>query len=168
MSVPADRVRQEPLTSHSAVPRLAVAAAAVLIVLTLLATAGSRITGLGTTQLAPSTAVDTRALRFSDRDDGAVVVVDARLGSTVEVLEPGTNGFLRGVLRGLARERRLAGIGQEPAFLLTRWADGRLSLQDPSTGRVINLEAFGPTNAGVFVRLLGPAGDTSPSPAAAP
>ena len=33
-------------------------------------------------------------------------------------------------------------------------ADGRLTLADPATGARIDLEAFGPTNAGVFARLL--------------
>ena len=65
------------------------------------------------------------------------------------VVAPGTNGFLRGVLRGLARERKLERSAIEPPFRLTRWADGRLSLEDPATGRRIDdLEAFGPTNDG--------------------
>ena len=37
---------------------------------------------------------------------------------------------------------------------LTRWADGRLTLNDPSTGHVVALEAFGPDNARAFARLL--------------
>ena len=36
----------------------------------------------------------------------------------------------------------------------TRWADGRLSLQDEATGRSIDLGAFGPTNAAVFAHLM--------------
>jgi putative photosynthetic complex assembly protein len=71
----------------------------------------------------------------------------------------GTNGFVRGVLRGLARERRLNDVGAQPPFQLTRWSDGRLSLDDPATGRRIDLVAFGPTNAGAFAQLL-----TAPDP----
>jgi hypothetical protein len=33
-------------------------------------------------------------------------------------------------------------------------ADGRLTLRDPSTGRIVDLESFGPTNAGEFAHLL--------------
>jgi hypothetical protein len=32
--------------------------------------------------------------------------------------------------------------------------DGRLTLQDPATGRNLDLLAFGPTNAALFARLL--------------
>ena len=70
------------------------------------------------------------------------------------MLPPGTNGFIRGVLRGLARDRKLQRIGTEPPFRLTRWVDGRLSLDDPATGRRIELGAFGPTNAAAFAGLL--------------
>ena len=38
--------------------------------------------------------------------------------------------------------------------MLTRWADGRLSLEDRTTGRVIALDAFGPTNGEAFAQLL--------------
>jgi putative photosynthetic complex assembly protein len=62
------------------------------------------------------------------------------------------------VLRGLARERRQHGIGAEPPFRLTLWANGALSLVDTATGRVIELDGFGQTNRAAFARLLkGPA-----------
>ena len=77
-------------------------------------------------------AVQSRTLHFADRNDGAVEVTDADR-HIVAVLPPGTNGFARGVMRGLARARKLEDVGQEPPFVLTRWADGRLSLDDPST-----------------------------------
>jgi len=58
------------------------------------------------------------------------------------------------VLRGLVRERRLSGIGSSAPFVLRRWADGRLTLEDPKTGRVIDLGAFGVTNAQAFAKLM--------------
>jgi len=72
----------------------------------------------------------------------------------VDVVAPGTNGFLRGTLRGLARERKRQGIGPEAPFRLTAHDDGRLTLADPATGRRVDLESFGPTNAAVFSQLL--------------
>ena len=83
------------------------------------------------------------------------MISDFRSGSMVEVLPPGTNGFARGVMRGMARERHSREIGSEPPFRLTRWSDGRLSLDDPATGRRIELDAFGPTNTAVFAHLMG-------------
>ena len=96
-----------------------------------------------------------RDLRFDDRADGGVVITEWPAGDVVAVLPPGTNGFVRGVMRGLARDRRAREIGSEPPFRLTHWSDGRLTLDDPSTGRRIDLDAFGPTNTAVFARLMG-------------
>ena len=66
----------------------------------------------------------------------------------------GANGFLRGTLRGLARERKRQGVGAEQPFRLIGRADGRLTLEDPATGRRVDLESFGPTNAAVFAQML--------------
>lgn len=134
-------------------PRGALVAASALIGLTIVAAGTGRLSGIGVTRMPAATPVHTRALHFADRHDGAVVVSDAD-GRTVAVLDPGTNGFARGVMRGLARARKLEDIGAEPPFVLTRWADGRLSLEDPTTKHQINLEAFGATNSAVFARLL--------------
>ena len=60
------------------------------------------------------------------------------------MIEPGQQtGFIRGVMRGLARERRMRGIGDAPPFNLSLWRDGELSLTDSATGRSIELTAFG-------------------------
>jgi putative photosynthetic complex assembly protein len=98
--------------------------------------------------------VESHDLRFEDRADGAVLVYDSGDGSLAYTIEPGTNGFVRGVLRGLVRDRRADHIGSTPPFRLTRWANGRLSLDDPSTGRHVDLEVFGPTNAAAFADIL--------------
>lgn len=97
-----------------------------------------------------------RDLLFEDRNDGAVVARAAEDRREVAVFE-GENGFLRGTLRGFARIRHLEQLGPETPFHLARWSDGRLTLDDPATGRHVELLAFGPTNAGVFAQLLAPA-----------
>ena len=99
--------------------------------------------------------VKSRDLRFIDRADGAVVIEDADKGGIASVIIPGQKtGFIRGVMRGLARERRAHGIGGGPAFNLTLWQDGELSLTDKATGRAIELTAFGTTNRASFAALL--------------
>jgi putative photosynthetic complex assembly protein len=134
-------------------PRGALIAATGLISLSIVAAGAGRLTGLGVTRMPTAPAVQSRALHFDDRADGGVQVTDASR-HIVAVLPPGTNGFARGVLRGLARARRQEAIGAEPPFILTRWADGRLTLKDPSTNQHVSLEAFGATNSEVFARLL--------------
>jgi putative photosynthetic complex assembly protein len=135
-------------------PRGALIGAALLVAFTVTSAAVARISGLGTVQMPESALVESRPLRFEDMRDGSIRVTDARTGQVAASVEPGTNGFIRGTLRGLARERKRQGIGIEPPFMLTRWADGRLSLEDPATGRVIALDAFGPTNGEAFAQLL--------------
>ncbi len=135
-------------------PRSALFGAAGLITLAIMAAAGARLTGVGTSRMPEGIPVASRELHFADRSDGAVVISEAASGRIVDVASPGTNGFLRSTMRGLARDRRRRDIGAEAAFRLTRWADGRLSLEDEATGRRIDLGAFGPTNAAVFANLM--------------
>jgi putative photosynthetic complex assembly protein len=100
-------------------------------------------------------AVQSIALRFVDRDDGAVVVIDAGSDAVIDVLEPGTNNFLRATLRGLVRSRHAIGDLSKKPFRLSLIADGRLLLTDPVTSRHADLWAFGETNALAFKRFLG-------------
>ncbi len=136
------------------VPRGLLLAIAGLLGLALAATAVARLTGIGTTPNPSSALVSRLDLRFADRPDGAVSVTTGGDGREIAVLEPGHHGFIRSVVRGLVRERRARGIGPGPPFELRRWADGRLSFDDPATGRTVELGAFGPDNAGAFAALL--------------
>ena len=74
--------------------------------------------------------------------------------AVIYTIAPETNGFMRATLRGLAQERRRSGIDDTTPFLLTRWSDGRMSLDDVTTGRNVALDAFGETNSGAFARLF--------------
>jgi len=138
---------------HGAFPRGPLLGAGALVLFALLAVLGARLAGADPAAVAGEALV-VRELRFADRDDGAVAVFDGRSERAVAVLAPGSNGFLRATLRGLARERKRQGADPAVPFRLTGWADGRLTLEDPTTGRRIGLEAFGATNAAAFARLL--------------
>jgi len=141
-------------------PRGTLIAAAALISLALLAATVGRLSGAGAGPSVPAVAaLKSRELRFADRPDGAVTVYEPGADQSPMVLPSGSNGFVRGVLRGLARDRRSRGIGAEIPFRLTEWADGRLTLEDIATGRRIELGSFGATNREAFARLLTPAGD---------
>lgn len=136
-------------------PRFALVGAGLLIAATIIAAAVARY--VGTDTFVPTAAVVvSRDLLFQDRADGSIAIVDAADGAPVEVVAPGTNGFLRAMLRGLARDRRREDAGRALPFRLTFYADGRLTLEDPFSGRRIDLEAFGHTNEQVFARLLPP------------
>jgi putative photosynthetic complex assembly protein len=98
--------------------------------------------------------VATRMIQFDDRADGGVDVTDAGDGSRIAVVPPGEGGFVRGTMRGLARGRMIADQGRVPPFRLSAWPDGRLTLEDTATGRVIEMTAFGQTNLEAFRRFL--------------
>jgi putative photosynthetic complex assembly protein len=126
-----------------------------LIAFSLISVGLVRITGNGPDQLAAAVTQE-RSLRFLDRADGGVDVIDGSTGDTVTVLR-GEQGFVRGALRALARERQARKLGPEQPFVLTAHADNRLTLTDPTTGERIDLESFGSANTGEFARLLAPA-----------
>jgi len=135
-------------------PRKPLLGAVALVGFALLAGVIGRVTGIGTTSVPESVPEQRLSLRFQDQPNGAIAVYRAANNHEVATLDPGTNGFVRGVLRGLARERKLQGVGPRPPFTLTRWADGRLSLSDPETGRRVELDPFGATNVEAFARLF--------------
>ena len=72
----------------------------------------------------------------------------------MDTLPAGSDNFIRGVLRSLARERRGIGAGAETPFRVSRFDDGRIVLQDLATGRSLVLQAFGITNARAFAKWL--------------
>lgn len=111
-----------------------------------------RITGNGPDQLAAAV-LNERLLRFEDRSNGGVAVIDGSTGKLLTTMT-GEQGFLRGAIRALARERASRKLGSEQPFQLISRTDGRLTLFDPATGQRIDLESFGPTNAGVFASFL--------------
>ncbi|MBU3695029.1 MAG: photosynthetic complex assembly protein PuhC [Rhodocyclaceae bacterium] len=103
---------------------------------------------------APATlrTVGMRHLRFVDAPDKSVQVLDADTGAEVYRVV-GEAGFVRGILRGMARERKRLGKGPGEPFELSLNA-GLLTLRDLATGQRIELTAFGHTNAGAFARML--------------
>jgi putative photosynthetic complex assembly protein len=94
-----------------------------------------------------------RLLRFEDRPNGDIGVVNAQTGADVAQFS-GEQGFLRGALRAMARERKRRDIGPMDPFELHARTDGRLTLIDPTTHMRLDLESFGPTNAGLFAQML--------------
>lgn len=141
-------------------PAAALRFAFALVLLSLALVASARV-GLWTpdptaAQQRASTAITPAAerfLRFEDRE-GNVVVTDAGTGERLATIGQENSGFIRGVMRGLARERRMHGEGATTPFRLALWPDGALTLTDPTTGRVIELNSFGPDNRGAFARFL--------------
>jgi putative photosynthetic complex assembly protein len=96
----------------------------------------------------------SRALHFEDHSSGAVLVIDADTRQEIARFE-GEQGFLRGSLRALIRERKRRDLGPEQPFVLQGHTDGRWSLRDPSTQTRIPLDSFGPNQLALFQPLRG-------------
>lgn len=136
------------------IPRAILLAAGALAFGVIIVAGMARTTDVGVSRAAYSAPAVRRDVRFADRPDGSVAVSDANSNEVVAVLEPGTNGFVRIMMRSLAKQRQDMGVGAEPAFELTRWDDGRLSILDPVTGQHRDLSGFGKTNVDDFAKLL--------------
>ncbi len=97
--------------------------------------------------------VQVKVLKFEDRQDGGVTVIDAATNQIIDVVQ-GEAGFIRGILRTVARERRIRGLGKEEPVNLMSFNDGRLVLLDPLTNTQIELESFGSINVESFKVFL--------------
>lgn len=136
--------------------------AAILVVGLTVAGVGATRMGLispGAAEASSATAVTAADMRFADMDDGGVLVTVVDQGE--RIIPPATGGFVRGVLRGLVRDRRAQGLGPEQPFRVTEWSDGKVTIEDLATGRVVKLDAFGPTNRQAFVDLMNPSSETA-------
>jgi putative photosynthetic complex assembly protein len=152
MSTLASSVSSSELLSNPDSLRMPLVAAGALVVLSIVGVAAVRWSGMPiSTPDAP--VIAARVLQFTDRTDGGIDVTDLSTRQLVETVT-GQAGFIRGTLRGLARERRRSGIGPAEPFALVAHSDGRLTLIDPSTARRVDLESFGPTNEAEFIRML--------------
>ncbi len=143
--------------NQSPVSRTGLIAAISLVFIALGLTTASRLS-----QILKPTPIDAPAatpassieLVFLDKSDGSVEVRRSDDRSLIQVIKPTTGGFVRGVMRGFARDRMVRGVGSSPPFLLALSKTGQLSLTDLATGRVTVLEAFGSTNRAAFASML--------------
>lgn len=136
------------------VPRGALLGAAALILATFAFAAQARM-GVAADSSSPELAVRASIdLRFEDRADGSVAVLDATTDQEIDVVPPAEGGFIRGVMRGMNRTRMLESVSPHSSYRLLRLADGGLVLDDPLSGRRVDLRSFGDTNYQSFARLL--------------
>ena len=152
-------IDEEVTTGNAGVPKSALVIAGAFALLVIALAAIARVAKTGTLgQQSTASVVASRALVFTDQPDGTVGVFDVQHQQQMEPLPGGNGGFVRGAMRALARQRRLAAVGPEVPFYLVKWSDGRLTLDDSATSNHLELEAYGSTNLAAFEKLLkGPA-----------
>ena len=98
-----------------------------------------------------SSSVDITVL---DLPDGAVGVFQTQSNALLAKFESGEGSFVRTIFRSLVRDRRVRQVSAPPQFILRSLSDGRVIVEDPSTGSQIELDAFGHINADQFREML--------------
>ena len=96
--------------------------------------------------------VASRELHFYDTSDGKILITDKN-GVNISVVG-GEGGFMRAVMRSLAKDRITMGVGPEQPFKLVVNKKGLISIVDPVTGNKVDVSSFGQTNAEIFTNLL--------------
>jgi putative photosynthetic complex assembly protein len=135
-------------------PRAILIAGAALIGLSIIFALSARVWDFGATRLEYAPVTDQRDLVFKDLDNGSVGIVDAVRNQQIAEVKPGHDGFVRVVMRSMARDRALLGVGNDVPFRLARHTDDMLSLTDLATGEVVMLNAFGTMNRRAFEQFL--------------
>lgn len=135
-------------------PRGVLIAAALLITFSIGVAATARLTGTGATRAVPTEVVAERMVRLALQKDGSVRASDATTGQEIAHLPQNEFGFVGVVLSGIRRERMRANVTDNEPLRLTRHVDGRLRIEDPMTGQIVSLDAFGHGNQAAFAPLL--------------
>ncbi len=143
--------------TNSMIPRGFLFAAAALIVTSMVLALVARVTNIGAVRSMAPTVVDSIDLRIESRDDGRLAVIDARADRVLKVIPPGRDGFIQVAFNGLEFDRKARGVASDQHYRLGRAEDGSYWLHDLATGRFLQLQAFGHTNAMSFAQFL-PAG----------
>lgn len=137
-------------------PKGVLIAVAALIGFTIIMIGIARITGYMMSQEPVTAEVLSRDLSFVEQDDGTMSVIDVGTGELVQTLPPGSEGFIRGMLRSLARQRAGYQVPLSDPFHLAIRENGSLTLEDPVTGMLLDLRAYGETNEAAFAALMPP------------
>ena len=139
-------------------PRGLLIACSALVVLSLLGVSIVRLTGAAHSSDWRAHAVEAVSFRFADGTDGAILALDPDTGELVHRWPSEAGGFVRTSVRSMAITRSMEGVGAGPYFTLHRMDNGKMILEDPSTGQWISLDAFGRDNVAQFSELLQSAG----------
>jgi putative photosynthetic complex assembly protein len=146
---------QVPTHAATPFPRIPLLGAGLLLSVTMAIVLVSRLADVSTvTPVDVGNLVESRVIVFEDGDKGALVVKDAATGETIYTTTTGVDGFLRGTLRALGRNRKREGGSRAEPFTVSRFESGHIVLTDSVTGAKIDLAAFGSTNEAVFERFL--------------
>ena len=140
--------------SPAGTARVPLIAAAALVALSLLTVVWFQIVDPRAAPQVSRSPIAVHELRFVDLEDDQIAIVDAGVGETIAVIEPGGDNLVRNAVLSLTRTRDRRGLPIDSRYQLVHWDTGRVTLSDLETDRHIPIDSFGPTNSGALARLL--------------
>ncbi len=142
------------MSPQERIHRRAMVALGIFVGIVLVVTAIAQLTGMGLRFSPVAEPVAMVQLRFEDGPEGLVTVTNAETDEVLAEYGMDEGVFVRSVMRGIARQRRLRNQeGREPV-VLAEYPDGKLWLLDPTNEVEIYLGAFGPDNRAAWANLL--------------
>jgi putative photosynthetic complex assembly protein len=96
----------------------------------------------------------SQEIQFLPLEGDRIAVQNVADGSLITTVEAGTDGLLRGALRGLGMSRNHSDFDLAAPYQLQRFAEDGVYLSDALTGRSIRLDSFGPLETGATADLL--------------
>jgi putative photosynthetic complex assembly protein len=149
-----------------AFPRPVLIGAAILISFTIAVAAFVRLTGIGKSENEFAAVVVKRELLFRELGPNTIEVIADE--GRIATLDANEDGFIFGVLRGLGHHRKVSAADMGQPYVVSLRSDGRILLEDPSTGDQLDLRAYGADNAAAFAELLQAEPQGVPSASASP
>ncbi|WPL15845.1 photosynthetic complex assembly protein [Thiorhodovibrio winogradskyi] len=146
-------------------PRPVLIGAAILISFTIAVAAFVRLTGIGKSENEFAAIAAERELHFREINPSTIEVIAE--GQRIALLDSNEDGFIFGVLRGLGHHRKVSEADIDRPYIVSMRVDGRLVLEDPTTGEQLDLRAYGADNASAFRELLQAGHQESTSPSVA-
>jgi len=143
-----------PADSTIHVPRGPLIGAFLLVALVFGVAIQARVSGKTASEEPVTAVAQQREVRFDPQEDGTLAVVDVDQNREITRLHSDKNGFIFGMLRGIKQKRDVAHTDSMTPLRITRWQDGRMTLDDPATGMHIAVSSFGPTQIASFQQLF--------------
>lgn len=145
---------QEKLKDPHYIPRSLVMMAASAAIITVLVVAFAQWTDTSALRTNDGAPAFAQEVQFLPLEGGRIAVQSVADGALITTVEAGTDGLLRGALRGLSMSRTQSNLNLTAPFILQRFEEDGVYLADPLTDRSIRLESFGPLETGATADLL--------------
>jgi putative photosynthetic complex assembly protein len=112
------------------------------------------LTGIGADRVVNGAIVSTYPVTMMIEGDDAVALKSVETGAVIVGFDKGHGGFLRNAIRAFGLKRNQMNIEPQAPYVVTRWESGRITLNDPSTGHQVPVDAFGPMVTKMFAPLV--------------